>query len=336
VAANLQTRYLGLALRNPVVVSASPMTAQVHNVLRLEQAGAGAVVLPSLFQEQIDGEGSASDLYHGNATWSSDYTTVHLPSLDNYNTGPDGYLRHIDNAKKSVVIPIIASLNGCRSGSWCRFARLAQAAGADAIELNIYSIPVDPDASAQQIEDQYVDLVAAMCSEISIPLAAKLGPFFTSLPNLARRIAKAGATGLVLFNRFLQPDVDPTTMEVSTKLVLSHRDELRLPLRWIAILRGQMNVSLAGTSGVQSAEDVIKLLLAGADVAMLASILLREGPEYLHRILADLEQWMESRGYRSIEQFRGLLSQQRLLDPSIYERANYLEAVTSFMGDKGE
>jgi dihydroorotate dehydrogenase (fumarate) len=331
---DLRTRYLGLELRNPLVVSASPMTGILHNIARLEQAGAGAVVLPSLFQEQI-GDADSTIKSCQNAGLGNTAGPLGR-TLDSYNMGPDGYLRHIEDAKKSVPIPVIASLNGCRVGTWVDFARLIQEAGADALELNIYSISTDPEISGADIEEQYVALVAAVCRQVSIPVAVKLGPFFTSLPHVARRIVAAGAAGLVLFNRFVQPDIDASTLEVSTSLVLSNRDELRLPLRWIAILRGQTAASLAATSGVAGAEDVIKLLLAGADVAMVASILMREGPEHLHRMLADLEGWLRSHGRESPDQIRGLVCPSRLSDPSIYERANYLETVTSFTGDKAE
>jgi len=330
----LATRYLGIELRNPVIVSANPMTGHLHELLRFEQSGAAAVVLPSLFQEQIEAEATECGSLNRSAAWSEDDTTVYLPALDNYNAGANGYLEHIAAAKKCLSIPVIASLNGRCPGGWVRFARLVQDAGADALELNIYSIATDPNESAAQIEDRHVALVTAVRDKISIPLAVKLGPFFTSLPNMAVRIIAAGAQGLVLFNRFLQPDIDPATLEVSAKLALSQRDELRLPLRWMAILRGQTTASLAGTSGVQTAEDVVKLLLAGADVAMVASILLRKGPEYLSDLLADLNQWFNDQRFSSPDNIRGLASASRLRDPSIYERANYLETVTSFTANR--
>ena len=327
---DLSTTYLGLKLRNPLVISASPLSTEIYSLQRLEDAGAAAAVMASLFEEQIESE------------WSSPYSTapgdhsgsaidlVSHGELFNYNSGPDAYLRHISAARRALSIPVIGSLNGTSPrGGWVRFARLIEQAGADALELNVYFVPTSPDQPAEAIERRYIDLVAAVRAEISIPLAIKIGPFFSSLPNMARRLVQAGANGLVLFNRFMQPDIDLDTLEVTPNLVLSSRDELRLPLRWIAILRGQIAASLAATSGIHFAEDMIKLLLAGADVGMLASALIRNGPDHLGTMLTELTSWLEQKHFKSVQEIQGLLSQSRGLDTSAYERVSYMRTVMS-------
>lgn len=326
MSVDLSTRYLGLKLSSPLVVSASPLTAQLHCLERLVEAGAAAAVLPSLFEEQIAGEQLA---WHplsrsapcGQHTWT--------PDLADYNSGPDSYLRHITAAKRAVSIPIIASLNGSSSGDWVQFAHLMEEAGADALELNVYFVPVDPDQTSADVESQYADLVAAVRAVVQIPLAVKLGPYFSALPNMARRLVQAGADGLVLFNRYLQPDVDLETLEVSPNLVLSSRDELRLPLRWIAILRNQVQVSLAATSGVHFTEDVVKLLLVGADVTMLASALIRNGPDHLQAMNDELRHWFDHRGLASIDDLRGTLCRQTGDQSSAFERVNYMKTIAS-------
>lgn len=326
---DLTTSYLGLRLESPLVVAASPITGELHKLMRLEQEGVAAAVMPSLFEEQIERENSLlRGLYQ---IGGEDYaeSQIHLQSLDNYNAGVDSYLRHIEAAKKSVAIPIIGSLNGDQRGHWVRFAKVIENAGADALELNIYFVPTDPHASGAQVEDRYIDLVAAVRSQVSIPLAVKIGPYFSSLPHFAGRLISAGANGLVLFNRFLQPDIDLETREVTPKLMLSSHEELRLPLRWIAILRRQVHVSLAATSGIQTADDVIKLLMAGADVTMIASVLIRHGPKYLGTMRDELVRRLGELGYASVEQLRGSLSQRTDQDLSMFERANYLRTVTS-------
>jgi dihydroorotate dehydrogenase (fumarate) len=238
-------------------------------------------------------------------------------------------MRHIELAKRTLSIPVIGSLNGTIAGDWVRFARLIQDAGADALELNIYFVPTNPEQTAAQIEQRYLDLVAAVRNQITIPLSVKIAAYFSSLPNMAKRLVEAGANGLVLFNRYLQPDIDLDRLEVGPNLILSSRDELRAPLRWIAILRGQLNVSLAATSGIHFAEDLIKLILAGADAGMLASALIRNGPDHLRTMLAELAWWMEQKHYKSVEQIKGCLSQKRCATPSAFERANYLMTIAS-------
>ena len=255
-----------------------------------------------------------------------------LPELDDYNTGPAGYLRHIKRAKTAVSIPVIASLSGAANGDWTTHTRLLEEAGADALELNIYFVPTDPDATAEAVESRYIDLVAAVAEATTIPVAVKLGPYFSSLPNLARRLVEAGADGLVLFNRYLQPDIAPEGLQVNPHLTLSTRDELRLPLRWIAILRPRLSASLAGTSGVHTAEDVIKLILAGADAVMTASALLRHGPAHFRVLLDGLRSWLEANAYDSVASIKGSLDASHSPDPSAFERANYVRAITFFSG----
>ena len=330
MSVDLSTTYLGLRLRNPLVIAPSPLTNELHNLQRLEQAGAAAAVLISLFEEQIEHEEWELDRERGSHFRPYAESLSSFPDLGEYNTGPDGYLRHVTAAKKAVSIPIIGSLNGTSRGEWTRFARLIEDAGADALELNMYHLAADPTRSAADVEQRDFDLVTAVRAEVSIPLAVKLGPFFSSLPHMVHRLVEAGVDGIVLFNRFAQPDLDLKTLEVQPRLALSQREELRLPLRWIAILRDQTPVSLAATSGIHTAEDVLKLLLVGADVTMMASALIQHGPEYLAGVLADLTHRMEQRGFESVEQIKGLVSQRRCPDPTAFERANYMKTVSSF------
>jgi dihydroorotate dehydrogenase (fumarate) len=331
---DLSTTYLGLKLRNPLVVAASPLSMELYSLERLEAAGASAAVLASLFEEQIESEWLSPHSTVAADRRGSAANLVSHRELFDYNSGPDAYLRHIAAAKKAISIPVIASLNGTSArGGWVRFARLMEQAGADAVELNIYFVPTAPETSAEAIERRYADLVSAVRAEISVPLAVKIGPYFTALPHLAQRLTAAGANGLVLFNRYLQPDIDLDTLEVTPSLLLSSRDELRLPLRWIAILRGQTPASLAATSGIHFAEDMIKLLLAGADVGMLASALIRNGPDHIGTILSELKQWLEHKHFGSVEEMKGLLSRGRGQDPSAFERVNYMRTVMSLTSD---
>ena len=296
---------------------------------RLEEAGAAAVESVSLFEEQIRDELAP--------VWSSRNAGgpgEAVLGMRGYNGGLDSYLRHIELAKGAVKIPIIASVNAVKRGDWIRAVRLIESAGADALELNIYFVPTDPDATAAQIEEQNIDLIAGVRQSVRLPLAIKVSPYFTSLPNMARRMVAAGAGGLVLFNRFIQPDIDVETFAASSHLDLSLRSESRLPLRWIAILRSQCDVSLAATTGIHFAEDVIKMLLAGADVTMLASALLRFGPSRLATILQELVSWLEAKGFQSVDKIRGMLSPQHVADSTVFERANYTLAITSFVQDR--
>ncbi|HEX5444622.1 MAG TPA: dihydroorotate dehydrogenase-like protein [Pirellulales bacterium] len=331
---DLSTTYLGLKLRNPLVVSACPLSMELYALQRLEAAGAAAAVMASLFEEQIESEWHAPAPLMSSDRFGSAVDLVKHGDLYDYNSGPDAYLRHIEAAKRTLSIPVIGSLNGTSPrGGWVRFARLIEEAGADALELNVYFIPTSPEQSAEEVEQRYLDVVAAVRAEIVIPLAVKIGPFFSSLPHMARRLLAAGANGLVLFNRFLQPDVDLGKLEVTPNLALSGPAEVRLPLRWIAILRGQTEASLAATSGIHSAEDMIKLLLAGADVGMLASALIRGGPDRLSEMVSGLTDWLSNRHFASVEQIKGLLSRGRATDDSAFERVHYLQSLMSLNTD---
>lgn len=332
MSVDLGTTYLGLKLKNPVVVSASPLSERLDVLKRLEDAGAAAAVLPSLFQEQIEHDELESHKLHAFGTESFAEALDYFPELDDYNTGPDRYLELIDSAKKAVSIPIIASLNGSSKGGWERFARQMEQAGADALELNVYFVPTDPDTEGVQVESQYLDLIAAVRAAVSLPLAVKIGPYFSSLPHMAKKMVEAGANGLVLFNRYLQPDLDPESLTVTPDLVLSTPHELRLPLRWTAILRGRIRASLAVTSGVHSARDVLKALLVGADVTMMASALLQRGPSHVRGVLTELNNWLTEFEYSSVEQMKGSMSQINSPDPSAFERSNYMKALISYTG----
>lgn len=327
---DLTTTYLGMKLKNPLVASASPLSKKLDLVQRMEQAGAAAVVMYSLFEEQIIHESRELDHYlnHGSETYAE--ALDYFPRLDRYNLDPDAYLEHLRRVKRAVDIPVIGSLNGVSSGGWMEYARQIEQAGADALELNIYYLPTDPDLSGAELEDVYVALVRDVRALVRIPLAIKLSPFFTALPNMARRFVDAGANGLVLFNRFYQPDFELETLEVVPRLTLSTSTDLRLPLRWIALLYGRINTDFALTSGVHSAHDVLKAMMAGANVAMLASALLADGASALMWILADLRSWMEEYAYESIEQMRGSMSQRATADPAAFERANYMKALNTF------
>ncbi len=327
---DLLTRYLGHTLRTPLVASASPMTADLDHVRRLEAAGAGAIVLPSLFEEQITRD--AIDLHLTLEAGAESFSEAlsYFPEAAEYVTVPDQYLDHLGAAKGSVDVPVIASLNGSSRGGWVEWAHRLQEAGADALELNVYTVTADPRSSGRSVEQRVVELVGSVRQAVGIPLAVKLGPFYSSMPEMARRVVEAGADGLVLFNRFYQPDFDLETLEVVPRLVLSTSDELRLPLRWIAILHGRMECSLAATTGVHTAEDALKVLLAGADVAMLTSALLLHGPEHLAAVEAGLVQWMAEHEYESVGQLRGSMSQRAVPDPEAFERANYLRMLTSY------
>ena len=324
---DLSTTYLGLNLRTPLVVSASPLSQQIDSIRRLEGAGASAVVLYSLFEEQLRREALELEYHLSVGTESFAESLTYLPMRSEFRTGPEGYLAHIEAAKKAVRIPIIASLNGATLGGWTKYARAMEDAGADAIECNIYFIPTDMDLTGVEVEQRYIDIVRAVKSSVRIPVAVKLGPFFSNLAHVAKWLVEAGADGLVLFNRFYQPDIDLNELEVRPNVLLSTPQALRLPLTWIGILYGRVRANLAATSGVHSAEDVIKLLMAGADATMLCSVLLSKGPDYLRVIERDLREWMEEHEYESVDQMRGSMSQLRCSDPGAFERAQYMRAV---------
>lgn len=327
---DLTTQYLGLKLKNPLVASASPISKKLGGVRKLEDAGVSAIVMYSLFEEQIEYESKSLDHFLNRGTESFAESITYLPEMPRYNIGPEGYLDLISQIKKQVEIPLIGSLNGVTTGGWVEYAKRIQEAGADGLELNIYNIPTDPAITAAEVEDGYVELVRAVKSQLKIPLAVKLSPFFTSLPNLATRLAAAGANGLVLFNRFYQPDLDIETLEVVPNLVLSDSNEMRLPLRWVAILRGRVKADLALSTGVHTATDIIKALMAGANVAMTTSELLEHGIGRASEMLVDLAKWMEEFEYDSVKKMTGSMSQQAVADPSLFERANYMKALNTF------
>ena len=331
---DLATRYLGLQLASPLVPSASPLTGDLDSLHALEASGAAAVVLPSLFEEQIVHDSLAvAALAEVGAELSPELTAGHLPPMEAYGTGTGPYLERLARAKELLRIPVIASLNGASPGGWVSYGRLIEDAGADAIELNIYSVAADVRRSGSEVETDHLHMVESVRRAVSIPLAVKIGPFYSSTAHMARRLAEAGADGLVLFNRFYQPDIDLDALEVAPNLVLSTSNELRLPLTWIAILRGRVPVSLAATTGVHTPEDAVKLILAGADVTMTTSALLRRGPRHLAHLREGVISWLEEHGYTSIEQARGSLSQEAVPDPSAFERANYMRTLVTYPYD---
>ena len=331
MSVDLKTRYLGFELENPLVVSASPLGGHLDTLEQLEAAGAAAVVLPSLFEEQIEHDDlSMHWTFEAGAGSHAEATSSYLPELGAYATGPGDYLEHVAAAKATLSIPVIASLNGSSPGGWIRYARLIEEAGADALELNLYAIETDPDTNALAVEQRLLELVGAVRASIDIPLAVKVGPYFTAFAHTARELVAAGADGLVLFNRLVQPDLDPAGLRIGPSVQLSTRDELRLPLRWTAILKGRIDASLATTGGVHEPIDVIKALLAGADVTMLASALLRNGPTWLTRLTIGMSVWLEEHEYASVEQMKGSMSQISCPDPAAFERASYMHALTSF------
>lgn len=328
---NLETTYLGMTLRNPLVVSASPLGRDVGRLRRLEDSGAAAVVLPSLFEEQIERVSLNLHAALLGGTDSFAEALSFLPEMAAYNTGPDHYLDLIQRARRELKIPVIASLNGSSAGGWTAYARRMEDAGASALELNVYFLAADMDETSEVVERRYLDIVSSVRSAVSIPLAVKVGPFFSSMANMARRLVDAGAEGLVLFNRFYQPDIDLERLEVVPNVVLSSSMELRLPLRWIAILHGRVEASLAATTGVHDHLDVVKLLLAGADVTMMASVLLRHGSGRLEEIHDGLLEWLETHEYESVEQMKGSMSQAGVPDPAAFERANYMGTLASYV-----
>ncbi len=330
---DLSTRYLGLELKSPLVASPSPLGHDLEMLRRLEDAGAAAVVLPSLFEEQIEHEAFEVHQVLEAGTESFGEALSYFPELDDYNTGPGPYLDHLCSAKELLSIPVIGSLNGSSPGGWVRYARQMQDAGADAIELNVYFVATDPSVSSAQVEERYLSLVRAVREVVTIPVAVKVGPYFSSLANMACRLAEAGADGLVLFNRFVQPDIDLETLSVVPEVHLSTSAELLLPLRWIAILHGRVAASLAATTGVHRPEDVLKLLLAGADVTMTTSAVLRDGPERLRELVIGLRALLEKGEYESVEQLKGSMSQASCPDPEAFERSQYMRALVSYVTD---
>jgi len=327
---DLTTTYLGLRLRSPLVASSGPLTARIDSLRALEQAGIAAVVLPSLFEEQVEHEDMEADRLGDLGANSNPEATGYFPDLADYESIGERYLRHVEEAKKALSIPVVASLNGVTPGGWVRYARLLERAGADALELNLYGIIADIWMTGRQVEDDEVELVAQVKKSISIPLAVKIGPYYSALGHQAARLVEAGADGLVLFNRFYQPDIDPQTRKVAPALVLSSSTELRLPLRWTAILSGRVEASLAVTTGVHTGADVARCLLAGAEVAMMTSALLVNGPEHVAAVERELVAWAVESGFESVAQLRGSVSQRHVGDPSAFERANYMATLIGF------
>ena len=324
---DLSTKYLGMKLKSPLVVSASPLSQELHGIRRLEDAGASAIVLYSLFEEQLRQEAQELEYHLSAGTESFAESLSYLPMRGEFHTGPEGYLEHIRKAKDAVAVPVIASLNGATLGGWTKYAKEIEEAGAEAIECNIYSIPADMDVPGAEIEQRYVDILRAVKAAVRIPVAVKLGPFFSNMAHMAKQLEKAGADGLVLFNRFYQPDIDLDELEIRPNVLLSTPQALRLPLTWIGILYGRIRLSLAATSGIHSAEDVIKLLLVGSDVTMMCSALLRNGVGHLREVERDLCEWLDYHEYESVNQMQGSMSQLRCSDPSAFERAQYMRAV---------
>lgn len=327
---DLSSRYLGLTLRTPLVASSSPLTGSLDGLRRLEDAGAAAVVLPSLFEEQLTGDSLA--VHHALEAGTGVFAEAldYLPDLEHYEVGPDSYLERIGAAKQALRIPVIASLNGATLGGWVEHARLIEQAGADALELNLYQVASDPAHDAATIEARDIELIETVRAGIEIPLAIKLSPFYTAFGHFARQVVRSGAQGLVLFNRFYQPDIDLDALDVTPHLVLSRSEESRLPLRWIAMLRRRVAASLAATSGVHTADDVLKLLFAGADVTMMASALLERGPALIGELERGIDAWLTEREYESVEQMKGSVSQSAVADPEAFERAQYLRTLRSW------
>jgi len=327
---NLHTTYMGIPLKNPIVPSASPISENVDNIRRLADAGAAAVTMFSIFEEQLRMEAAAIDHYTSAGDNIYSESTSFFPHVDEYHVAPTRYLDIIHRASQAVDIPIIGSLNGMTNEGWIDYASQIEQAGARALELNIFMLPTDPKISGSHVEESYLSIVKAVKEAVTIPVAVKMNPFFSSISNMAKRFEEAGADGLVMFNRFIQPDFDLDELEVVPNLGLSSPGEIRLPLRWIAILYGRLGISLAASRGVHSAQEVVKYLLAGADIVCTTSALLKQGIPFLTRLLIDLTAWMEEHEYESVEQMKGAMSQKSVADPAAFERANYIKTIEHF------
>jgi dihydroorotate dehydrogenase (fumarate) len=327
---DITTNYLGLKLRSPLVVSASPLSESVDSIKRMEDAGAAAVVLYSLFEEQLRQDRLELNRNLELGTESFAEALSYFPEPDEFKLGPEEYLKHIAAAKKATRIPVIASLNGSSAGGWTEYAKQIQKAGADALELNIYYIPTDMDLSGEVVEDTYLNILRAVKKEVSIPVAVKLSPFFSNFANMAKRLDEAGANGLVMFNRFYQPDIELESLEVKPNILLSTPMAMRLPLRWIALLHGKLKASLAATSGVHRASDALKMLMVGADVTMLCSTVIRHGIPQIAMIERELTEWLEEHEYESVSQLKGSLSQKNCPEPAAFERAQYMKPLTGY------
>jgi dihydroorotate dehydrogenase (fumarate) len=327
---NLTTNYLGMLLKNPIVASSSPLSHSLDSIRRLEDAGAAAVVMYSLFEEQIGFDSYYIDYHLTQGIDSYAESISYFPDMQSYNVGPDEYLNLIRRAKEAVNIPIIGSLNGASVGGWTDYATLIEEAGADALELNVYYLPANTAMKGSDVEALYLDILSAVREAVTIPVAIKLSPFFSSVANMARCLSEQGADGLVLFNRFYQPDFDLENLEVAPRLVLSNSNELRLPLRWVAILYGRVNADLAITSGVHTSQDVVKGLMAGAKVTMMASELLQNGVRRIGQVLNEVVTWLTEHEYESVTQMIGAMSQKHCTEPAAFERANYMKMLQSY------
>ncbi len=321
---------MGLSLKNPLVPSASPLSQELASIKQLEDAGASAIVMYSVFEEQFQHEAKALEHYLSHGAESFAEALNYFPVQSDYKRGPEEYLSHIQKVKESVSIPVIPSINCISTSGWVEYAKKIEQAKADALELNLYFIPTDANLSSEKIENLYLEVLSQVKKAVKIPVALKLSPYFTNTFRMIQNLDKAGANGLVLFNRFYQPDLNLEELSVEPKVSLSNSTELRLPLRWIAISYGKIKASLAGTSGVHTSEDALKLLMAGADIVNLCSVLLKNGPMHLKKILADMTKWLEQKEYESIAQLKGSLSQKSVAEPAAFERANYMKALTSY------
>ena len=330
---DLRTTYMGMELQHPIVASASPLSGSVANVKRLEDAGAAAVVMFSLFEEQLKHETAALEYLMTAGTESFAESLNYFPEIDDYTVGPDSYLDLLRRASEAVDIPIIGSLNGITNTGWIDYAKLMEEAGAKGIELNIYYIPADLTTGGREVEQRYVEIVRAVKAAVTVPVAVKLSPFFSAIGSMAKALDDAGADALVLFNRFYQPDFDLDKLEVAPNLSLSAPDEIRLPLLWIAVLYGRLRASLGATRGVHTPVEVVKYLMAGADVVMTTSALLKHGVDYLTTLRDGLQTWMEMHRYSSVAQMKGSMSQRNVADPTAFERANYIKTLESYKGD---
>lgn len=327
---DITTSYLGLKLKSPIVPSAGPLSEDVSKIKEMEDAGAGAAVIYSLFEEQLEHEEFELDHHTSSPAESYAEATSYFPEAFEYKTGPEEYLEHIRKAKDAVDIPIIASLNGKSLGGWIDYAKKIEEAGADALELNIYELATDINKKCEEVEKKYIHIVRRVRSEIKIPIAVKMHPFFSSVANIANELSEGGADGLVLFNRFYQPDINLETLEVEPNVLLSTPMAMRLPLRWIAVLHGRIKADLAATSGIYSAEDVIKMIMAGANVTQVLSCLLKYGIGHIAEVITNMQKWMEEKEYESIEQMRGSMSYLKVDDPAKFERANYMKVLHSY------
>jgi dihydroorotate dehydrogenase (fumarate) len=327
---DLSTTYLGLKLRSPLMPSACPLTRDLDEIKRAEDAGAGAIVLPSVFEEQLRREGEELDAMLQQGTESFAESLSYFPQVGDFRLGPDDYLEHIQRAKAAIQIPVIASINGASVGGWTEYARKIEQAGADAVELNIYYIPTDPDLPGTEVENTYLEILRSVRKAVKVPVSVKLSPFFSNMANMATKLDAAGANGLVLFNRFYQPDIDLENLEVEHSILLSTPQARRLPLRWIAILYGRVKASLAATSGIHTAYDALKILMAGADVTMLCSVLLRKGMTHMAVIEQEMRHWLEEHEYESVAQLKGSMSQQKCPDPTAFERAQYMRIISTW------